>query len=325
VKSLPNDSGIILEVNDSLPLVPFRARIFDLTTQQTLIWDIATDFRVPFQEDPAPTVSWLAKAGELAFAAAVPSSSTGPLGSVQMIASNGDSKTFNLNDSSAANASIPTQSIVLSNDGKSIVYVYQSDNFMKTQLLMGAVNGTTRKQLDSGDIPNGATPAWSPDGIKLAVFENTQENPFPLSIIRIFNLANGSSSIITYPAHSNFDVTSMKWSSDSKFLGAIIEGQFYISDGQGPFTPAFPSPPSFLIDGYAWSPDSSKIVFFSSFLAPDLCPTGNPIYWLDQFEGGYPCETNENIFISDLNGSSMQLLTKEPEPNWNGSQLLWIR
>jgi Tol biopolymer transport system component len=325
VKLLPNDPGVILEVNDSLPLVPFRARIFDLTTRQTLIWDVASDFRVPFQESPAPTVSWLAKAGELAFATANPSSNASPLGLVQTIASNGDSQIFTLNDSSANGASIPAQSIALSNDGKSVVYTYESENFKKTQLLIGRVNATGRKQLYSGDIPNGATPAWSPDQRKLAVFETTQESPIALSNIRIFDLSNGSSSTITYPEHSNFDVTSMRWSPDSKFLGAIIDGQFYISDGQAPFVPAFVSPSNFLIDGYAWSPDGSKIAFLSSYLAPDRCPTGNPVYWLDQFEGGYPCERDENIFVSNLNGSSMQLITKQPEPNWNGSQLLWIR
>jgi hypothetical protein len=153
VKLLPNDPGVILEVNDSLPLVPFRARIFDLTTRQTLIWDVASDLRVPFQESPAPTVSWLAKAGELAFATANPSSNASPLGLVQTIASNGDSQIFTLNDSSANGASIPAQSIALSNDGKSVVYTYESENFKKTQLLIGRVNATGRRRHTERSYP----------------------------------------------------------------------------------------------------------------------------------------------------------------------------
>jgi hypothetical protein len=73
------------------------------------------------------------------------------------------------------------------------------------------------------------------------------------------------------------------------------------------------------VSSFAWSPSGRKVAFRSDFSAPRLC--NHNLMFLAQ-AGFEPCRVSENLFTSNLDGSGLERVSKEPQ--FRAAQVFWI-
>jgi hypothetical protein len=128
-------------------------------------------------------------------------------------------------------------------------------------------------------------------------------------------------------------ISEIRWRPDDTKLGLVVyEGnpgswelmqrrELYIVDADGRNLRAMTFDGRVLnVNAFAWSPNGSKLAFRSDYQAPRLC-NHNPMF---AGQSGFePCRVSEYVFTSNLDGSALERISKDPQ--FLEGQLFWIQ
>jgi dipeptidyl aminopeptidase/acylaminoacyl peptidase len=178
--------------------------------------------------------------------------------------------------------------------------------------------------------------AWSSDGTRMAYRRNAN-NVLALSSVEVANIDGRIifhlAPIHTLTAPNQQFVESLRWSPDGKHLGFIVweasldeskaasKHTLFVVDADGSHLhPVHFSPRDINVNSFAWSPSGEQIAFRSDFHAKKLCNTNLGFY---VETGRRPCRDAEHVFTSNIDGSSLMQITKDPE--YRNGNLYWIQ
>jgi Tol biopolymer transport system component len=127
-------------------------------------------------------------------------------------------------------------------------------------------------------------------------------------------------------------VQGIRWSPDGKTIGFIVwESPFdqskvtkyalfvVNSDGSNLHAVNF-AQRDMNVTSFAWSPSGDRIVFRSDLRAKKVCNTNLSFY---AETGHRPCRDAEHVYTSNIDGSSLKQITKEPE--YRHGDLYWVQ
>jgi dipeptidyl aminopeptidase/acylaminoacyl peptidase len=199
-------------------------------------------------------------------------------------------------------------------------------------LMYEDVQGSNPKTIVKGESVY--SQAWSPDGTQIAYRRNVKkESAASLEVANIegrviFDLAP----VHTLTVQNQQFVQAIRWSPDGKSIGFIVwESTFDDSkaskhtlfvvnaDGSNLHAVHF-APRDINVSTFAWSPSGKQIVFRSDFQAAKLC---NRNLSFSVETGHRPCRDAEHVYTSNIDGSSLKQLTKDPE--YRNGNLYWIQ
>ena len=178
----------------------------------------------------------------------------------------------------------------------------------RTEICVGNVDGTSQRQITSGQSFGNDRPAWSPDGAKIA-FERRQSSQCCATDLYVMN-ANGNN-LVQLTNTPNASENGPAWSPDG---GKIVFGR---DDGQQAqlfvltlsTLSAQPLPGTVGGSYPSWSPDGSKIAFSTFAEGDESCEFG-------------PCVPSAEVFVIPAAGGSPVNITEHNEahdlfPNWS--------
>jgi Tol biopolymer transport system component len=129
------------------------------------------------------------------------------------------------------------------------------------------------------------------------------------------------------------NVTEIRWNPDDTKLGFVLyEGtpgswdlmqrtELYTIDANGQNLRAMTfGSRTMNVSAFAWSPTGTKFAFRSDFQSPRLC---NHNLMFAAQAGFQPCRVSENLFTSNMDGSGLTRVSKEPQ--YRASQLFWVQ
>ncbi len=176
--------------------------------------------------------------------------------------------------------------------------------------------------------------AWSPDGTRIAYRRNvSKESAASVEVASIdgsviFHLGP----VHTVTAQNQQFVQGIRWSPDGKRIGFIVWEAtfddskaskytlFVVNADGGNLHAVHFAPRDINVSAFAWSPSGDQIVFRSDFQAKKLCNT-NLSFYVET--GRRPCRNAEHVYTSNIDGSLLKRLTKDPE--YRNGNLYWIQ
>ncbi|WP_321940364.1 hypothetical protein [Paraburkholderia sp. J8-2] len=185
-----------------------------------------------------------------------------------------------------------------------------------TGLLIQQTEGSEPIEIAKDDID--FLPTFSPDGKKIA---------FKRGFDRLEVTDSMGHEIFMVETHIKAElwknlvgITEIQWSPDNRRIGFIANNRLYTVEANGQNMAAMPGAFERLdIKNFAWSPDSTKIVFRSDFEAGKDCEF-NLIY---KFEvGEFPCWTTYYLYTINADGSGLKRVNSDRE--YRPGKLFWI-
>jgi Tol biopolymer transport system component len=199
-------------------------------------------------------------------------------------------------------------------------------------LMYEDIQGSSPKTIAKGESVY--SQAWSPDGTRIAYRRNvSKESAASVEVASIdgsviFHLAP----VHTLTAQNQQFVQGIRWSPDGKSIGFIVweatfddstapkHTLFVVNADGGDLHAVHFAPRDINVSAFAWSPSGDQIVFRSDFQAKKLCNT-NLSFYVET--GRRPCRNAEHVYTSNIDGSSLKRLTKDPE--YRNGNLYWIQ
>jgi hypothetical protein len=359
IQVLPSKGEIILEIRSTPlsgdPVTPagkavegsgvdsgLEVGVFDLSKHEEEIWEMPAS--IGMHMDPRCTSctmrsSWAAKSRQLLLAVH---------DGVYLIDAGGSYKTINFHMPGHV-AYIDAFDFAATDDGQLIAFnVNSRDGSDKSpdvndpvaakwgklylDLMYEDVQGSNPKTIVKGESVY--SQAWSPDGTRIAYRRNVKnESAASLEVANIeggviFHLAP----VHTLTAQNQQFVQGIRWSPDGKSIGFIV-GEATFDDSKAPKHTLFIvnadgsnlhavhfSPRDINVSAFAWSPSGKQIVFRSDFQAAKLC-NNNLSFTVET--GHRPCRDAEHVYTSNIDGSGLKQLTKDPE--YRNGNLYWIQ
>jgi WD40 repeat protein len=167
-------------------------------------------------------------------------------------------------------------------------------------------DGTGAENITADSQAANYTPAWSPDGTRIAFIRERNSDP----TIYIADADGSSAAPIKALALSNHDLA---WAPDGTRIAYTDRGDLFVmnTDGSGSRR-VTPTDPKKLDFHPTWSPDGSRIAFARFTFSKPLSP--------DPFVGQEPSGTG--IYVVKTDGSDLTRVTTGP-PNRDGSLDEW--
>ncbi|MHB1530410.1 MAG: eIF2A-related protein [Acidiferrobacteraceae bacterium] len=184
-------------------------------------------------------------------------------------------------------------------------------------------------------------PAWSPDSKRIAyAYQKRGRGFLPSAGIVIADISKQGGVVSTGtveipPVHQPDDasVDELRWSPDGTKLGLIVFEYWYENsdqysrytlytvnaNGRGLRAVRF-SNKNINVSAFAWSPSGEQFALRSDYQAKKLC-NFNLMFYFDT--GNQPCRVSENLFTSNVDGSGLKRMSKEPD--FRHGQLFWIQ
>lgn len=199
-------------------------------------------------------------------------------------------------------------------------------------LMYEDVQGSSPKTIGKGESVY--SKSWSSDRSRIAYRRNVKkESAASLEVANIdgsviFNLTP----LRTIAAQNQQFVQGIRWSPDGKSIGFIVwevtfgdskasKHTLFVVNADGSNLHAVHSAPRDInVSAFAWSPSGKRIAFRSDFQAAKRCNT-NLSFAIET--GHRPCRNAEHVYTSNIDGLSLERLTKDPEHR-NGN-LYWIQ
>ncbi len=316
--------------------------VFDLSKHSEAIWEMPAS--IGMHMDPRCTTcimrsSWAAKSRQLLLAVH---------DGVYLVDAGGGYKTINFHMPGQV-PYIDAFEFAASDDGQLIAFNVSSRDAndkspdandpravklgkLYLDLMYEDIQGSRPKTIVKGESVY--SQAWSPDGTRIAYRRNVSKES--AASVEVANI-DGSVIFHLGPVHTltvqnQQFVQGIRWSPDGKSLGFVVwEATFDDSkaskytlfvvnaDGSNLHAVHF-APRDINVSAFAWSPSGEQIVFRSDFQAKKLCNTNLSFY----VETGHrPCRDAEHVYTSNIDGSSLKQITKDPE--YRNGNLYWIQ
>jgi hypothetical protein len=178
-------------------------------------------------------------------------------------------------------------------------------------------------------------PAWNPDGKRVAyLVRDDGSGALAIGIAEIGDKGIVPIAAVSLPAALHHpSIEELRWSPDGKKLGFIVADAWnensnersasklftVNADGQGLSAMQF-SKGDINVNAFAWSPAGDKFALRSDLEAKTIC-NHNLSFFLQT--GAWPCRISQHLFTSNVNGSGLKRVSKQPE--FRRGQLFWIR